>query len=199
MTLRDLLKKKEKIKGDVGQPKNGPEKDPATGQDSPPTHFTFMRTDTNTQELISPPTFPEDDKPHATTDTNCHEKKRFSRFRSSSNTSVASNASKASEKRLTSRLHLGSHSRSSSIGSTNIPSDLPAINDEAVDGEEKEAQWENRATILAQENPAVKQGRPRDNSIGGSNLSERPALGRHISDVEGDVGFYGFPYEEADG
>ncbi|KAL8809365.1 MAG: hypothetical protein Q9200_003486, partial [Gallowayella weberi] len=189
MTLRDLLKKKEKIKGDAAQQKNGSEKDPTTGQEPSPTQFTFMRTDTNTQELISPPTFPEDDKPHSTKDTkdtNSHGKKRFSRFRSSSNASVASNASKASEKRLTSRLHLGSHSRSSSIGSTNIPSDLPAINDEAVDGEEKEAQWENRATILAQENPMMKQGCPGENSTGGSGLGGRPALGRHISDAKGD-------------
>ncbi|KAL8679633.1 MAG: hypothetical protein Q9186_004094 [Xanthomendoza sp. 1 TL-2023] len=184
MTLRDLLKKKEKIKGDAGQQKDGAEKEATTGQGSSPTQFTFMRTDTNTQELISPPTFPEDHKPDPPKDTHSHEKKRFSRFRSSSNASVASNVSKASEKRLSSRLHLGSHSRSSSIGSVNIPSDLPAINDEAVDGEEREAQWENRATILAQKNPVVKQGLSTEKSAGGSSLSGRPALGRHISDAK---------------
>lgn len=179
MTLRDLLKKKEKIKGDAGQ------KEAPSTEDSPPTQFTFMRTDTNTQEVISPPTFPEDHVPQSKKDS--HEKKRFSRFRSASNASTASNASKVSEKRLSSRLHLGSHSRTSSVGSANVPSDLPAINDDAGDGEDKEAQWENRATILAQKNPVVKQGRSRDNSVEGSSLSGRPPIVRHISDAKGDV------------
>ncbi|KAI4233452.1 MAG: hypothetical protein L6R40_007049 [Gallowayella cf. fulva] len=177
MTLRDLLKKKEKIKGDAGQ------KEAPSTEDSPPTQFTFMRTDTNTQEVISPPTFPEDHVPQSKKDS--HEKKRFSRFRSASNASTASNASKVSEKRLSSRLHLGSHSRTSSVGSANVPSDLPAINDDAGDGEDKEAQWENRATILAQKNPVVKQGRSRDNSVEGSSLSGRPPIVRHISDAKG--------------
>ncbi|KAL8772334.1 MAG: hypothetical protein Q9209_002546 [Squamulea sp. 1 TL-2023] len=175
MTLRELLKKREKIRDDEGQ------KEFVKAQDTPPTQFTFMRTDTNTQELISPPTFAEDPKLQSTAQ---HEKKRFSRFRSSSNASTKSNASNVSEKRLSSRLHLGSHSRSSSFGSANIPSDLPAISDEAGESEEKEAQWENRATILAKENPVVKQGRSRENSVAGSSLSGRPPLGRHISDVK---------------
>ncbi|KAL8790827.1 MAG: hypothetical protein Q9213_000451 [Squamulea squamosa] len=177
MTLRELLKKREKIRDD------GEKKVPVEAQDSPPTQFTFMRTDTNTQELISPPTFAEDLKIQSTTH---HEKKRFSRFRSSSNASTKSNASNASEKRLSSRLHLGTHSRSSSLGSANIPSDLPAISDEGGESEDKEAQWENRATILAKENPVVKQGRSRENSLVGSSLSARPPLGRNISDTKGD-------------
>ncbi|KAI4242849.1 MAG: hypothetical protein L6R42_010890 [Xanthoria sp. 1 TBL-2021] len=180
MTLRDLLKKKEKIRDDTGE-----KKEPAPSQDSPPPQVTFMRTDSNTQELISPPTFAEDQNSQATTP---HEKKRFSRFRSSSNASAKSTTSNASEKRLSSRLHLGSHSRSSSVGSVNIPSDLPAISDEVGESEEKEAQWENRATILAQENPVVKQSRSRENSVPNSSLNGgRPALGRHISDAKGDV------------
>ncbi|KAI4273115.1 MAG: hypothetical protein L6R38_006432 [Xanthoria sp. 2 TBL-2021] len=180
MPLRDLLKKKEKIREDAGE-----EKEPTSSKDSPPSQFTFMRTDTNTQELISPPTFPDDQKTQPKTS---QEKKRFSRFRSSSNASAKSTTSNVSEKRLSSRLHLGSHSRSSSAGSANIPSDLPAISDEVGESEEKEAQWENRATILAQENPVVKQSRSRENSVGNSSLDGgRPALGGHISDAKGDV------------
>lgn len=180
MTLRDLLKKKEKIRDDTGK-----NKELAASQDSPPPQVTFMRTDSNTQELISPPTFADDQKPQSTIP---HEKKRFSRFRSSSNASAKSTTSNVSEKRLSSRLHLGSHSRSSSVGSANIPSDLPAITDEIGESEEKEAQWENRATILAQENPVVKESRSRENSVGNSSLNGgRPALGRHISDAKGDV------------
>ncbi|KAL8653280.1 MAG: hypothetical protein Q9226_003916, partial [Calogaya cf. arnoldii] len=178
MTLRDLLKKREKIRDDAGE-----KKEPASSKDSPRPEFTFMRTDTNTQELISPPTFAGDQQPESTIP---HEKKRFSRFRSSSNLSAKSTTSNASEKRLSSRLHLDSHSRSSSFGSVNIPSDLPAISDQVGESEEKEAQWENRATILAQENPVVKQSRSRENSLGTSGLNGRPALPRSISDAKGD-------------
>ncbi|KAL8733981.1 MAG: hypothetical protein Q9166_001742 [cf. Caloplaca sp. 2 TL-2023] len=187
MTLRDLLKKKAKIQDDPVQDKSTSAQ--SSAQDSPPTQFTFMRTDTNTQELISPPTFAEDHNPQSTKDASSpsHEKKRFSRFRSSSNSSTTSNASKVSEKRLSSLLHLGSHSRSSSVGSVNVPSDLPVISDEVGQGEEKEAQWENRATILAKENPVVKQGRSRENSLVDEGTGGRPAMGRHISDAKGDV------------
>ncbi len=177
MTLRELLKKREKIRDDAGQ------KESASAQDSPPTQFTFMRTDTNTQELISPPTVAEDESKKDTP----HGKSRFSRFRSASNVSTKSHTSDGSEKRLSSRLHLGSHSRSSSVGSVNIPIDLPAISDEVGGSEEKEAQWENRATILAQKNPMVKQSQSGENSAGGATLSGRPPIGRHISDAKGDV------------
>ncbi|KAI4122307.1 MAG: hypothetical protein LQ338_005895 [Usnochroma carphineum] len=180
MTLRDLLRKREKIKAVAGQSQSAPE------PTSPPAQFTFMRSDTNTQELISPPTFADDHKPHLTEDTHSGTK-RFSRFRSSSNASTVSNASSRGEKRLSHRLHLGSHSRSSSAGSVNVPSQLPAISDETGDGEEKEAQWEERATILAQENPVAKQVRSTENSAAGSSLSGRPAMRRNISDAKGDV------------
>ncbi|KAL8943971.1 MAG: hypothetical protein Q9211_000789 [Gyalolechia sp. 1 TL-2023] len=173
MTLRDLLKKREKVKEDAVED-GGP----------PASQFTFVRSDTNTQEVISPPSFADEYEPHQTTDTQPRPK-RLSRFRTSSNASTASNTSTRGEKRLSHRLHLGSHSRSSSISSTNVPSDLPPISDEVTESEEKEAQWENRATILAQENPAAKQGRSRENSAAGS--SGRPPIGRGISDATGDV------------
>ncbi|KAL8662586.1 MAG: hypothetical protein Q9168_008234 [Polycauliona sp. 1 TL-2023] len=184
MTLRDLLKKREKIRDDASE-NNAP---PQSRDSPPPPEFTFMRTDTNTQELISPPTFAGDDQQTSPLPKTSTEKKRFSRFRSSSNASAKSNTSNVSEKRLSTRLHLGSHSRSSSIGSVNIPSDLPAISDQVGEGEEKEAQWENRATILAQENPVVKQSRSRQGSVGGgTNVGGRPAVRRQISDAKGDV------------
>lgn len=40
----------------------------------------------------------------------------------------------------------------------NIPADLPSINDGGEDGEEKEAKWEERATILAKGNPLGQSG-----------------------------------------
>ena len=182
MTLRDLLKKREKIRDDAGE-----KQVPASSKDSPPPppEFTFMRSDTNTQEVISPPTFADEQIHQPKTS---HEKKRFSRFRSSSNASAKSTTSNVGEKRLSSRLHLGSHSRSSSAGSANIPSDLPAISDAAGESEDKEAQWENRATILAQVNPVVKQSRSRENSVGESSIKDGlPAQVKHISDAKGDV------------
>ncbi|KAL8939722.1 MAG: hypothetical protein Q9216_003200 [Gyalolechia sp. 2 TL-2023] len=178
MTLRDLLKKGEKIREDAGQ------KQPVEDESPPVSQFTFMRSDTNTQEVISPPSFADDYDPHLAKDAQPRTK-RFSRFRSSSNASTTSNTSTRGEKRLSHRLHLGAHSRSSSVSSTNVPSDLPPINDKVGEGEEKEAQWENRATILAQGNPVAKQGRSRENSVAGS--TGRPTIGRSISDAKGDV------------
>ncbi|KAL8967955.1 MAG: hypothetical protein Q9197_005145 [Variospora fuerteventurae] len=182
MTLRDLLKKREKIRED-GSQTHGTSNEAAS-----PTPFTILRSDTNTQEVISPPSFADDYTPHLTKDTHSHTK-RFSRFRSTSNVSVASNASSQGEKekRFSHRLHLGSHSRSSSAGSINIPSDLPAISDVVGESEEKEAQWENRATILAQENPVAKQVRSRENSLAGSSRGARPGVSRNLSDAKGDV------------
>ncbi|KAL8952952.1 MAG: hypothetical protein Q9222_001171 [Ikaeria aurantiellina] len=183
MTLRDLLKKRDKIKED------GEKSHPAAAaaeeeeEEAFPAQFTFMRSDTHTQEVISPPTFAEDHKSQSSKDSH-HQSKRFSRFRSSSNASTASTASSRGEKRLSSRLHLGSHSRSSSAGSTNLPSDLPAISDEVGEGEEKDAQWETRATILAQGNSAARHAHTRDTSEGGSNPSRRPGIGRSISDAQ---------------
>ncbi|KAL8905707.1 MAG: hypothetical protein Q9207_002463 [Kuettlingeria erythrocarpa] len=179
MTLRDLLKKREKFREDGTKDQEA--------QRSPPAEFTFMRSDTNTEEIISPPTFADDYRPHLTKGTHSHTK-RFSRFRSSSSASTASNASSRGdkEKRSSRRLHLGSHSRSSSVGSGNIPSDLPTISDGVGDSEEQEAQWENRATILAQENPVAKQAQSRQHSFAGSSVDGRPGIGRSISDAKGD-------------
>lgn len=182
MTLRDLLKKREKIREDAGPSQPAAEEDSLSGQ------FTIMRSDTNTQEILSPPSFAEDYKPHLTKDTH-PDKKRFSRFRKSSTASTTSTVSSQGEKRLSSRPHLGFHSRSSSIGSVNVPDDLPTITDEAGTSEEKEAEWEKRATILAQENAVAKQSRSGEGSVAASGSGGRPAIARSISDAQGDVRF----------
>lgn len=147
MTLKDLLKKKEKTNDNVNAPIA-----PPLGQDPSAAECTIMRTDTNTQELISPPTFASDNTAGHTDDHSTT--KRFSRLRSSSNTSTTSKRSSVGEKRLSQRLHLPhSRSRASSQSSVNVPTDLPDIQDLSLEGEEKEARWEERATILAQANP----------------------------------------------
>ena len=155
MTLKDLLKKKDRIKEDVT-----PAVVPTPQRDPSPPEFTIIRSDTNTQELIRPPTFSNENLPMPTAEP--AKTKRFSRLRSSSNISTTSKHSnqgekgeknEKSERRLSQRLHLRSQSRASSQNSTNVPTDLPDILDLSIDGEDKEAKWEERATILAKQNP----------------------------------------------
>lgn len=156
MPLKDLLKKRDKHKGH--------DHDDHDAQPAAP-EFTFLRTDTNTQEIIQPPSFPDDPTTNSnSTSTSAPAqgkeapqlapKRPGSRFRSVSSISVTSNASQSEGRRLSQRLHLRSHSYASSGSSVNVPSDLPSISDGVgEDGEEKEAMWEERATRLARGNP----------------------------------------------
>ena len=150
MTLKEILKKKEKIKEDVTPSVvSPPEPDPiAEG-------FTFLRSDTNTEELIKPPSFTSDAAEPTPHTTQHRLSSHLSRLRSSSNASTRSAQSRTSpksEKRLSQRLHLN-RSRTPSSSSVHVPTDLPEIQDFAVQGEDKEAQWEERATMLAKGNP----------------------------------------------
>ncbi|KAL8832137.1 MAG: hypothetical protein Q9191_000459 [Dirinaria sp. TL-2023a] len=181
MPLKDLLKKRDKITDDAGK---GEPSDPAHS----PSEFTFMRTDTNTQELIQPPSFPGEDA-LPTSNKERHTSKLVSRFRSSSNASISSKTSNQGEKRLSQRLHLRSASRASST-SSNIPEDLPAIEGNLDGSEEREAKWEERATILAKESPITNHptAAARDQTVLGSrgNSEGRPPLARNLSDAKGD-------------
>ena len=199
MTLKDLLKKKEKIR-------HGDNDIVASVQDDDP-EFTIMRSDTNTQEIIKPPSFPGDESPTAneppTKPEDKHAPKIFSRLRSSSHASTTSVSSNKSEKRLSQRLHLRSTSRGSnaSQGSINVPSDLPDIQDVAVQKEEMQAQWEERATILAKENPNTAR-KSQDSKLRSrpttpksdpdihvqppAHLGDRPVVTRSISDAKAD-------------
>ena len=193
MTLKDLLKKKDRIKD------HGPTPDTITTEQTP--EFTFMRSDTHTQDLITPPTFPGDDDSGKKEES--HAQSRFARLRSTSNASVSSQTSSKGERRLSQRLHIRSSSRGShnSQASVNVPADLPEISEKAVQAEDKQAQWEERATILAKGNPnTVPQSRHGRHSRPTTPISdptvqvESPAhLGdpvkvkRSISDAQGDV------------
>ena len=174
MTLKDILKKKEKIKGHVTPSVVSPlEPDPiAEG-------FTFLRSDTNTQEIIQPPTFTSE-ATEPTLHKNQHRlSSHFSRLRSpsdSSTHSAQSRTSAKSEKRLSQRLHLN-RSRTPSLNSVNVPTDLPEIADLAVRGEETEARWEERATRLAQANP---NNRP----VPLENMPQRRETSEHKIDLE---------------
>jgi TPR repeat protein len=171
MPLKDLLKKKEKISQDDTETAPPPK--------MPPTpEFTFMRTDTNTQEIIKPPSFAGDHDPipapsgHLTTPT---KRRSLGRFRKSSNSSITPRSTErepsAPSRKLSQRLHL---SRASSASSVHIPSDLPAIPDPYTQNgnqQEKEAQWEERATRLAKE----------DGSTSASRRGSDPSLLEDIS------------------
>ena len=155
MTLKDILKKKEKIKQDVT---------PSTVSTSEPDPmaegFTFLRSDTNTQEVIQPPSFTSESTEPSPPKNQKRLSSHFSRLRSASDAPIHSaqtGVSAKSEKRLSQRFHLN-RSRTPSASSVNVPTDLPEIQDLAVPGEETEARWEERATMLAKGNPNNKPG-----------------------------------------
>lgn len=162
MALKDLLKK-HKADGDpdikVHQPQEGGLTVPGqqSGQGVP--QFTFMRTTTNTQEVIDPPLYPGDAKALQPNAYDTTPPKHKSRFRRSSHAGEPSAGDRSSQERprssgdkrasLGERLHL-SRNRSASSSSVNVPEDLPEIEAKVGEGEED---WERRAMILAKSNP----------------------------------------------
>ena len=155
MTLKDILKKKEKIK------ENAAPSMVSTSEPNPMAEgFTFLRSDTNTQELIQPPSFTSESIEPAPPKNQKRLSSHFSRLRNTSDASIHSTQTRVSaksEKRLSQRLHLN-RSRTPSSSSVNVPTDLPEIQDLAIRGEETEARWEERATMLAKGNPNNKPG-----------------------------------------
>ncbi|TVY56672.1 hypothetical protein LCER1_G002448 [Lachnellula cervina] len=161
MPFKDLLRKKEKLTDAHAPPPAPAVREPSF--EAP--QFTFMRSDTHTQEIISPPTFSSANSSRPSVadakDSNAEPRtsgmfKGRSRSKadslvvcSSSAVSTSSHIStsdKSKPKRLSERFHL----RKSQITSTSVPSDLPEIS--VGDGDAGESQWEKRATILAREN-----------------------------------------------
>ncbi|KAF2270667.1 HCP-like protein [Lojkania enalia] len=150
MTLKDLLKKRDKVRDEGAAPK-GPE----LSTDVP--EFQFYRSTTTTHEAIEPPSFPGDpnrESPLLSPEPH----KRLSRFRRHSNASQ-SNAgaedNRARENRLSERLHI---SRQRSSSSVNLPENLPEIGDGVARTEDDEAKWEKRATLMAKGNTISRSG-----------------------------------------
>jgi hypothetical protein len=176
MTLRDLLRKKDKIRENQDNITNVP----------PIPQVTIIRSDTNTQEFLKAPSF----SPQS---TSLEEKP--SPTRKSSTASRSSKHSSSSGKRLSSFLHLRSASHDKS---SHIPDNLPTIEPNLENNtEEKEAQWEKRATILAQGNtdlgssisskstgPSIPSS---SHGLGHQNSDNRPGLTRKLSDAKSDV------------
>ncbi|KAK7744886.1 hypothetical protein SLS53_003119 [Cytospora paraplurivora] len=166
MGLRDILKKKDKIEGSDGNRRQ----DAVNSLQAP--EFTFIRSDTNTEEIIHPPSDPnslrgshEDvnflsasdaQHPHPHGGGTSQPRRLSDAFKSQSRDSSASsrNSSINPEKpspvrRISQRLRL----KRGHVSSENVPQDLPEIvvpaNGQDADQTAAESQWEKRATILA--------------------------------------------------
>ncbi|KAJ5475259.1 hypothetical protein N7539_008325 [Penicillium diatomitis] len=112
----------------------------------PPPEITFLHTDTFGQEEIIPPSREK----HASTGALTTESPLEIQFIAIAFDAVSP---RSRERRLSNLLHRNSR-RVSQESSTNIPEGLPQIkDDQAVDKQEREAQWEKRATVLVQNNP----------------------------------------------
>lgn len=209
--LKDLLKKKDKIAQDD---------QPAQSSSLNVPEFKFMRTTTESEEVIQPPSDPdeprekENSSPRKSGDKS-KERKHHLGFRRSANGDVTRDPTAVQEqqlpvrtkeeRRFSGRLHFHrpSHSRSTSADSSaNLPQDLPdaptAVGPQGTDGDDaegqkevnqqREAQWEKRATILAQSNPMLDQQKLQQEQTSPKKPERRKARSRSpsISDKRGD-------------
>jgi len=133
MPLRNILKRKDKDESDLLEPVT-PE-------------FTFLRTTTETQEIITPPRYPGD----APEKVSPPKHRIFHRQHNENENTL--------HRSLSDRLHLN-RSRSASTSSVNLPSNLPAEPSSLAKDAEDEAAWEKRATILAKENKVSRPNSP---------------------------------------
>lgn len=150
MPLKDLLKKKEKIR-DEG---NVADKGPTLSPDVP--EFQFYRTTTTTRESIEPPAFPGDPtraaRPFlAPAPDHRGFKGRFRRHSNAPELIGAQEHEKSGHRQI--------FGRGRSTSSANVPSDLPAVGGDGVArNEDEEAKWEKRATVLISGNTVLKSG-----------------------------------------
>lgn len=173
MPLRDLLKKKDHIDS---QPPPSPSNLPQA------TEFTFVRTDTQNQEFIQPPSGGRESRDH---DESRH---GFGHFRRKSK-SPGDVSPNRDSRRISQRLNLRKD-RSASTSSTNLPQDLPHIEHDftATNKEDQEAQWEDRATRLARS--PISTGMPLTEGVSHLNLgspARSPSRPRSVSDAASDV------------
>ncbi|KAJ5555719.1 hypothetical protein N7461_004189 [Penicillium sp. DV-2018c] len=174
-SLRNILHKRDEL----STPQTAQNAAPTT---PPPPEFKLIRSDTHTQEIITPPSFP-DDKPYLSSpqqdealspQSSPRSFQFFNRSRASSRSSPPPPSPPRRERRLSNLLHIDRRNRSNSRDSSaNIPSDLPQIDDDqAASQQEREAQWEKRATVLVQRNPQF--------ATSGSSLSGQSAEGESV-------------------
>lgn len=165
MGLRDMLKKKDRLSQSYSP-------DAATVGRLAAPEFTFIRSDTNTEEVIYPPASPltpkSDDDGYLTAKDSSGSKPRRSLdvFKSSRSRGNSPSSARSEEnqdasgrkdgpgRRKSHRLPFGSRSPSTSEF---VPENLPSIrlpgDDGALDDRDNaELEWENRATILVKHN-----------------------------------------------
>ncbi|OBT42993.1 hypothetical protein VE00_07201 [Pseudogymnoascus sp. WSF 3629] len=153
MPLADLLKRKDKEK----------EKRPSSPVSSPSNpEFAFHRPTSPPPDYTNTSTNPPTPSPPPEPRRNRLSLSPFSRPRANSATSsnsasftTAADPENRTRRRLSARLHLRRD-----VSSSNIPTDLPAIDvaSDAAEGDdqtERERQWEKRATLLARSNGAI--------------------------------------------
>lgn len=196
-SLRDILHKRE----DLGEKSSAPSTTPQNPPSSPPQpEITFLRSDTFGQEVITPPAHPHDEHtstPSATPESprlassNSRRSLFFQRSNSSRSLSSPSPPRPRRDRRLSNLLNRRSRSDSQE-SSSHIPEGLPQIeDDQGVDKQEREAQWEKRATVLVQKNPHFGQSPPP--SVGDLSLpsggQERSRSSSHsrVGDQQDDV------------
>ncbi|KAF2186828.1 HCP-like protein [Zopfia rhizophila CBS 207.26] len=177
MTLKDLLKKKEKIKDEGATPSAASA--PTLSANVP--EFTFMRTTTTTQEVIAPPSFPGDPTRQPPL-LSPEPQTRSGRFRRHSNASQGNSGSEdnraKSEHRLSERLNFG---RSRSSSSVNVPENLPDVGDGVARNEDDEAKWEKRATLLAKGSTLSRSGNTTPNIEQGDPMGTGGRRSRSVS------------------
>ncbi|KAL2831761.1 hypothetical protein BDW59DRAFT_124754 [Aspergillus cavernicola] len=189
MPLRELLQKKEKLDSTSDEYAAG-----SHGNAVP--EIRFIRSDTTTQEIIIPPGY-QDDEGHLTSprpsSASSHRRSLnpFHRSRSPSESQEPASPTRPRGERRLSHL-LRRDRRSSSSSSVNIPSDLPQIAPDTGTEQEREAQWEKRATVLAQRNSQL--GSPSHSPTPSTGLSSenvrprsRSSSHSRINDPQGDV------------
>lgn len=177
MGLRDILKKKDRIE----ESKDNRREDAVNSLQAP--EFTFIRSDTHTQEVIHPPSarnstyenqedvaFLSASDAQSSSPTASRPRRLSDAFRSngpsrgssvsSRNSSLTAGDKVSPGRRLSQRLRLSRAPASSE----NVPADLPEIiTTTAADDPAAESQWEKRATLLAKtanENEALHRSAP---------------------------------------
>ncbi|EFE41504.1 conserved hypothetical protein [Trichophyton verrucosum HKI 0517] len=165
MPLLRLHKKSDKDAADMNHP-------PTQTSEAP--EFRIIRSDTYTEETIDAPPFQTVESPGTSP------RKSFGLFRRSIDSGRSSQDSHSPRESRFSRLHIGRRSRSGSSSSVNIPDNLPEVGDTG-DEQEREAQWEKRATILVQGGSHS----PASLGVQKGNRSRSSSVGK-VNDPEGD-------------
>ncbi|KAI9374377.1 hypothetical protein BJX61DRAFT_540825 [Aspergillus egyptiacus] len=190
MPLQEFLQKKDKLDNKLSN---------STGQyatgslEAPVPEIRFVRSDTTTQEIILPPSHDDDDNYLASprpSSSSSHRRSLnpFHRPRSPSESPEPAPPTRPRGERRLSHL-LRRDRRDSSV---NLPPDLPQVASHTRDDQEREAQWEKRATVLAQHNLQFRSpGHSPTRSLGpgpeGMRPRSRSSSHSRINDPQGDV------------